>query len=172
MRRSRASRDVHGDTLTIKRDRLGNKLRIAEPNGGTLLFRHDRFNRIIEVRDNEGHVAAYAYDRSGRLAAVTDIAGGVSRYRYDAAGGIVAITDPAGRVWMKITYDDLHRVIAQDVLTGRKSRRYFYSIGADGRVAAADIIFADGTREHHLLDSQGFEVLPIDEPQVSGPIDL
>ena len=73
---------------------------------------------------------------------------------------------------MKITYDDHHRVVAQDVLTGRKSRRYFYSIGADGRTAAADIIFADGTREHHLLDSQGFEVLPIDQPQVSASIDL
>ena len=164
--------NLRGETLTIKRDRLGNKLRITSPNGGALLFRHDRFNRIIAVRDNEGHRAAYSYDRSGRLAAVTDIAGGISRYRYDAAGAMVAIADPAGRLWMKITYDDHHRVVAQDVLTGRKSRRYFYSIGADGRTVAADIIFADGTREHHLLDSQGFEVIPIDEPQVSASIGL
>ena len=163
---------VRGETLAIKRDRLGNKLRVTSPEGGTLLFRHDRLNRIIEVRDNEGQVAAYTYDRSGRLAAVTDIAGGISRYSYDTAGGIVAITDPAGRRWMKITYDQRHRVVAQDILTGRHSRRYFYSLGADGGVAAADIIFADGSREHHRLDSDGCEVLPADDPPASRLVDL
>jgi YD repeat-containing protein len=157
--------DSRGNTLTIKRDSLGNKLRITSPQGGTLLFRHDRFNRIVEARDNEGHVARYTYDPGGRLETVKDIAGGLSHYSYNTADEMVAITNPNGRVWMRITYDQRDRVVAQDILTGRKSRRYFYSSDTEGRTATADVVFEDGTREHHVLDSQGYEAVPVRERQ-------
>lgn len=152
--------DPQGKVLRIKRDRWGNKLRITSPGGGTLLFKHDRFNRITEARDNEGHIATYSYDSTGHLGIVKDIAGGVTRYSYNAAGEMLTITDPKGQVWMKNTYDDRHRVIAQDVLTGHKSRRYVYSTDKEGHTTATDVIFANGLHEHHVFDSRGYEILP------------
>jgi len=119
-------------TTRYEYDRVGNLIRLTDPNGHATRFAYDGLNRLVSRTDPGGHTetfsydrvgnllrrvdargfpSAYAYDALNRLISVTDPLGGVTRFAYDPAGNLLARTDPNNHT-THFTYDGLYRLAA------------------------------------------------------------
>ena len=118
-------------TTRYEYDRVGNLIRLTDPNGHATRFVYDGLNRLVARTDPGGHTVTFAYDRVGnllrrvdargfptayaydalnRLISATDPLGGVTRFTYDPAGNLIARTDPNGHT-THYAYDGLYRLV-------------------------------------------------------------
>jgi YD repeat-containing protein len=99
-------------TTRYEYDRVGNLLRLTDPNGHATRFAYDGLNRLLARTDPEGHTITFSYDRVGNLLRRVDARGFPTAYAYDALNRLISATDPLGGV-TRFTYDPAGNLIAR-----------------------------------------------------------
>jgi YD repeat-containing protein len=77
-------RNVDGNRIQLKRDKVRNLEILVSPLGHTITFKYDESNRIVGAIDDGGNTRKYSYDATGHLATVSDDKHLLYRFHYEA----------------------------------------------------------------------------------------
>jgi RHS repeat-associated protein len=103
--------DRNGNTLVLSY--TGNQLStVTAPGGLALAFDHDPDGHITRVTGPIGRSIGFTYNISGDLTVVTDTQG-FTTFTYDADHRLLTATDANGATFVRNSYDDQGRVVAQ-----------------------------------------------------------
>ncbi|MCI5066766.1 DUF6531 domain-containing protein [bacterium] len=132
-----SKKDRYGNGLTFTYDGTGFLSEVNDTGGRKLRFISGPNGRVSEVVDPLGRRYSYRYDAEGRLVESEDPAGNTSQYRYNGNDDLVEMDDPRGVTLFSLTYDDLNRVIREDLPDGTFYRFDYLSDGVTTRVTDA-----------------------------------
>ena len=109
--------DTHGNQTKI--DYCGTTIqRMTLASGQYLDFTYEA-GKVVRITDRAGRSVCYEYDGE-YLVAVTYPNGGTMRYQYDQHGMIIHVTDQNGIQYLCNSYDEMGRVVKQDIADGEE----------------------------------------------------
>lgn len=105
--------DRNGNTVSLSYD--GDKLSRVENLAGRLVtFTYNGEGQVTGIDAPEGRHLSFAYTDK-LLTAITDGEGATTQYQYDASKRLTAVITPKGHPSLRMTYDEVGRVIEQTV---------------------------------------------------------
>lgn len=130
--------DPAGNTISIRMDVLGRKIRIEDPDAGGTEFRYNGLGELVRKKTPQGQSIDIVYDDLGRPVAVTDTDGTTS-YTWDTApngiGQLAYATSP-NNVAMEYEYDALGRATtSRMILDGAETFEIANTYDTYGRLA-------------------------------------
>jgi YD repeat-containing protein len=93
-------------------NKVGNRIRVIDPNGYETNFEYDAMNRVTKKIDPLDNTWEYAYDLAGNLVSMTDGNEAVTGFTYDAKNQLGLIDYPAPEHDVSFTYDALGQRIS------------------------------------------------------------
>lgn len=103
--------DRNGNSITLSYQ--GDKLARAENSAGRwVAFSYNGDGQVSGIDAPEGRHLGFAYTDE-LLTAITDGEGNTTQYQYDGSTHLAAVTTPKGHPSLRMTYDEVGRVIEQ-----------------------------------------------------------
>ena len=157
-----------GNTTEYEYDILGNKHIIRDGKHNQTQFDYDNLNRLYQVTDAKNGITTNWYNEEGRLTKTVSPTGLVTKiypnelglplevvdslgqrrtFDYDAAGNGIYKKDPRGTE-TRFVYDDLYRVLQQNLQNGNRTQSLSYEYDPAGNVKRSsngqvDLVYND-----------------------------
>jgi len=157
-----------GNTAETFYDANGNKIGTRDGRHNGSDFVYDKLNRMVRATDGEGNTTKFWYDQEGKLTKQESPRGLVTKYYlnelgmtkrtvdslgrsrtfdYDVAGNVIYQKDPRGTE-CSFEYDDLYRVLQENLRNGSRFQTLSYDYDQVGNVKRAsngqvDLIYND-----------------------------
>jgi RHS repeat-associated protein len=129
---------------TVFRYHPGNRTVVSDTDDGPVsIFEHDAAGRLVGLVDHQGHRMARRFDAAGRCVEATGFDGATAHQQFSADGLSAERTSPGGAAGERWEYDEQGRVVAHEVVGGRRM-----TFDYDG----------DGTVPSRLAGPDGWEV--------------
>jgi len=159
-------RNVDGNRIQLKRDKVRNLEILVSPLGHTITFKYDESNRIVGAVDDGGNTRKYSYDATGHLATVSDDKHLLYRFHYELllhAPGydpylMTVLEDGDGKTLLRNRFNDRGEVATQTLADGQVIQ-YDYLYDRHGRIVET-IIVRPGVSARHVFFKDG---IPISE---------
>jgi len=137
--------DRNGNALVLSY--TGNRLStVTAPGGLALAFDHDPDGHTTRITDPIGRSIGFTYSISGDLSVVTDTRGFTTTFTYDAGHRLLTATDANGATFVRTSYDDQGRVVAQRDALGNPTTFAYYEL--DHITAVTDPLGHTTTHEY------------------------
>ncbi len=137
----------------------------------TTTYIYDNAGNLTQVKNPRNYATTTGYDKRNRPSSVTDALNRMTSFTYDTAGHKKTITRPNGQVITYVTFDEMNRVLQQNVTqtpTGLATTKFTYytsgllntmqdphlSSGSDNYTYAYDLM-GRNQRVTYPLDSFG-----------------
>ena len=115
------------DKSRIEYDALGRQVTEIDRNGNTTSLEYDSQSRLVRVTDAVGQQTNIAY-AGARISSITDPANRTTNFEHSSSGDLTRIEFPDGTD-KRFTYDNQHRLIAEESTTGFTTRHQYDDFG-------------------------------------------
>jgi YD repeat-containing protein len=158
-------RNVDGNRIQLKRDKVRNLEILVSPLGHTITFKYDESNRIVGAIDDGGNTRKYSYDATGHLATVSDDKHLLYRFHYEAVLHergydpyvMTAVEDGQGSTLVRNRFN-ARGLVSTQMLADGQVIQYDYLYDRKGSIAET-IVTRPNTKAQRFFFTNGIPVL-------------